>query len=189
MTVLVGTILDGLIISNFLSETAFAAFGLSGPLTNMIELAGNVVATGCVVACGNLIGAGKPKEANRSFHSCFTLCLAAGGGIAVVLLLFPQATGFLAAGRSGADFKPILFQYVRGMAPGIPAMMLTSLLNGVVQLDGGKRRVLAAAYVICIINLVGDLLVVALTDWGLLGVGGVTSFSYIFGALVLMAHF
>ncbi len=189
MTVLVGTILDGLIISNFLSETAFAAFGLSGPLTNMIELAGNVVATGCVVACGNLIGAGKPKEANRSFHSCFTLCLAAGGGIAVVLLLFPQATGFLSAGRSGTDFKPSLFQYVRGMAPGIPAMMLTSLLNGVVQLDGGKKRVLAAAYVICIINLVGDLLVVALTDWGLLGVGGVTSFSYIFGALVLMAHF
>ena len=57
MTVLVGSILDGLIISNFLSETAFAAFGLTGPLTNLIELAGNVIATGCVVACGNLIGA------------------------------------------------------------------------------------------------------------------------------------
>ena len=58
MTVLVGSILDGLIISNFLRETAFAAFGLSSPLTNLVELMGHVVATGCVVTCGNLIGAG-----------------------------------------------------------------------------------------------------------------------------------
>ena len=189
MTVLVGSILDGLIISNFLSETAFAAFGLTGPLTNLIELAGNVIATGCVVACGNLIGAGKAKEANRSFHSCFTLCLAAGGGIAVLLFLFPQAAGFLVSGKSGAEFAPAMFRYVRGMAPGIPAIMLTALLNGIVQLDGGKKRLLAAAYVICLTNLAGDLLVVKLTDWGLLGVGAVTSFSYIVGMLVLTAHF
>ena len=68
MTVLVGTILDGLIISNFLSETAFAAFGLSSPLTNLIELAGSVVATGCVVACGSLIGAGNSQDASESLH-------------------------------------------------------------------------------------------------------------------------
>lgn len=78
MTVLIGTILDSLVISNFLSESAFAAFGLAGPLTNLIELAGNLIATGCVVVCGNLIGAGKAKEANRTFHACFTLCLIAG---------------------------------------------------------------------------------------------------------------
>ena len=186
---LVGTILDGLIISNFLSETAFAAFGLSAPLTNLIEPAGNVVATGCVVACGNLIGAGKSKEANQSFHSCFTLCVAAGGFVAALLLICPQVTGFLVSGKDGAEFAPVMFQYVRGMAPGIPAIMLTALLNGIVQLDGGKRRVLTAAYTICGMNLSGDLLVVTLTDWGLLGVGAVTSFSYLFGALILLAHF
>ena len=46
---------------------------------------GNVIATGCVVACGRLIGAGKSEEANRSFHSCFTLCLIAGGAVAGLL--------------------------------------------------------------------------------------------------------
>ena len=189
MTVLVGTILDGLIISNFLSERSFAAFGLSGPLTNLIELAGNVVSTGCVVVCGNLIGAGKSKAANRSFHACFTICLAAGGGIAARLVLFPQATGFLVSAKSGRTFTPDMFRYVRGMAPGIPAMMLTAVLNGIVQLDGGKKRVLAAAYVICGVNLVGDLLIVTLTDWGLLGVGAVTSVSYIIGTMILMTHF
>ncbi len=189
MTVLIGTMLDGLIISNFLSETAFAAFGLSAPLTNLIDLAGNVIAAGSVVACGSLIGAGNPTKANRIFHACFTLCLAVGGGIAVLLVLFPQATGFLVTGKSGAEFMPMMFQYVRGMAPGIVAMMLTAQLNGIVQLDGGKKRVLAAAYVIYGTNLAGDLLVVTLTDWGLLGVGAVTSFSYFLGALVLIAHF
>ena len=189
MTVLIGTILDGLIISNFLSETAFAAFGLSAPLTNLIELAGNVVATGCVVACGNLIGAGKSEAANRSFRACFTLCLTVGGGVAALLFVCPQATGFLVLGKNGAEFLPVMFEYIRGMAPGIPAMMLTAQLNGVVQLDGGKKRVLAAAYAVCGMNLAGDILVVTLTDWGMLGVGTVTSFSYIAGALILLAHF
>ena len=189
MTVLIGTILDGLIISNFLGETAFAAFSLSAPLTNLIELAGNMIATGCVVACGGLIGAGKPREANRSFHAGFTLCLALGGGVAILLFCFPEITGFLVSGKSGAGFSSMMFRYIRGMAPGIPAMMLTAQLNAIVQLDGGKKRVLAAAYVICGTNLAGDLLVVRLTDWGLLGVGAVTSLSYIVGALILAAHF
>ena len=99
MTVLAGSILDGLIISNFLHETAFAAFGLSSPLTNLIELVGNVIATGCIVSCGNLIGAGKTKEANRSFKACFTLCLDVGGAAAALLFIFPNLTGPLVSGK------------------------------------------------------------------------------------------
>ena len=158
MTVLVGSILDSLVISNFLNETAFAAFGLTEPLANLIELAGNLIATGCVVVCGNLIGAGKAKEANRVFDSCFTLCLLAGGTAALVLVILPQAASFLVSGKNGGEFLPLMFRYVRGMAPGIPAMILTALLNGIVQLDGDKKRVLAGAYVICGVNLAGDLL-------------------------------
>lgn len=189
MTVLAGSILDGLIISNFLHETAFAAFGLSSPLTNLIELVGNVIATGCIVACGNLIGAGKPREANRSFNACFTLCVGVGGAAAALLFVFPQLTGLLVSGKNGSEFAPLMFRYVRGMALCIPAMMLTALLNGIVQMDGDKKRVLAGAYVICGVNLAGDLLVVTLTDWGLFGVGVVTSVSYLCGMLVLLGHF
>ena len=189
MTVLVGSILDSLVISNFLSETAFAAFGLTGPLTNLIELAGSLIATGCVVVCGNLIGAGKAKEANRTFKACFTLCLAGGGGAALLLAVFPQAASFLVSGKNGAEFLPLMFRYVRGMAPGVPAMILTALLNGVVQLDGGKKRVLTGAWIICGVNLAGDLFVALLTDWGLWGVGVTTAVSYLCGTLVLMGHF
>ena len=188
MTALIGSILDGLIISNCLNEKAFAAFSLSSPLANLIELAGSVISTGCVVTCGNLIGAGKAKEANQRFTSCFTLCLIAGGCFALLLILFPQATRFLVA-KNGDEFLSGMFGYVRGMAFGIPAMMLTVLLNGIVQLDGGRKRVLTGAYVICGVNLAGDLMVVTLTDWGLFGVGVVTTFSYICGVLVLFGHF
>ena len=189
MTVLAGSILDGLIISNFLHETAFAAFGLSSPLTNLIEMVGNVIATGCIVSCGNLIGAGKANEANRNFDACFTLCLLLGGAAAALLFVFPQLTGYLVSGKNGSEFAPLMFRYVRGMALCIPAMMLTALLNGVVQMDGGKKRVLAAAYVICGVNLAGDLMVVTLTNWGLFGVGIITGVSYLTGMLVLMGHF
>ena len=188
MTALIGSILDGLIISNFLNEKAFAAFSLSSPLANLIELAGSVIATGCVVTCSSLIGAGKAMEANQRFSACFTLCLIAGGATTLLLAFFPQATGFLIAGN-GVEFMSGMFEYVRGMSLGIPAMMLTALLNGIVQLDGGRKRVLTGAYVICIVNLAGDLMVVTLTDWGLFGVGTVTTVSYICGTFFLSGHF
>ena len=46
------------------------------------------------------------------------------------------------------------------MSDDVTDAVITALLNGIVQLDGGKKRVLAAAYVICAVNLAGDLLVV-----------------------------
>ena len=123
MTVLVGTILDSLVISNFLSETAFAAFGLTAPLANLIELAGNLIAAGCVVVCGSLIGAGKGSDANRTFDSCFTLCLTAGTCAALLLAAFPEALSFLASQKE-PQFLPSMLRYVRGMAPASPRCCL-----------------------------------------------------------------
>ena len=80
-----------------------------------------------------LIGAGKAKEANRTFNACLTLCLIAGGAAALLLTAAPQAVSFMISKKEGAEFLPLMFRYVRGMAPGIPAMILTPLLNGIVQ--------------------------------------------------------
>ena len=188
-TALIGSTLDGLIISHYLGETTFGAFGLASPLINLIDMCGGFIASGTVVACGNLIGAGNGKDANRVFTSGFTLCLLVGGILAVLLFFFPQGIDFLLATKDAEIFKPMLHQYVRGMAPGIPALLLCMLMTSIVQMDGGRKRVLISSFVLCGVNLIGDLIVVTSTDLGLLGVGLTTTLSYFCSFAVLVTHF
>ena len=189
ITALIGTTLDGLIISRFLGETSFGAYGLASPLYNLIEMMGGVVATGTIVVVSNLIGSGKEKEANNSFSAGFTFGVLMGVVVGVLLIVYPQASRFLVIKGNADQFMDLMFKYVRGIAPGIPFMVLNTLLIPVVQLDGGKKRVSLSATVLCVMNILGDILVVTLTDFGLFGVGVVTSVSYLFSSLVLLAHF
>ncbi|HAJ73699.1 MAG TPA: hypothetical protein DCM49_02765 [Lachnospiraceae bacterium] len=176
-TSLIGATLDEIIISHFLRDNAFAAFGLSSPLTNLIALVNSMIATGTVVVCGNMIGADKPNEANSSFASGFTLSLIIGCTIGLLLFLFPEVSRFLGSKKEAELFYPLFFQYVRGLVPGLPAMLLSTLLIPIVQLDGGKKWVIISAIVLAGVNLSGDLFVVTQTNRGMTGVGAATSIS------------
>ena len=189
ITALIGTTLDGFIVTHFLGEKEFGAFGLAGPLINLIEMAGSIIATGTVVVCSNLIGGGEAKEANKIFHSGLTLCLIVGIALAAFFAFFPQTARVLSTKKNAEEFLPLLYPYVRGLAFGIPAMMLCTLFIPIVQLDGGKTRVAIAAWVLCIANVGGDILSVKLTNLGMLGIGLVTSISYYLSAVVLFMHF
>lgn len=188
-TAVIGSTLDGLIVSRFLGETCFGALGLTSPLFNLIELLSSVVATGTVVACGNLIGEGRPDKATTIFSSGFTLCLLAGGLSALVLFCMPQLSRALVLKQDAEVFFPLMFEYVRGLAPGIPAIMISTLMIPMVQLDGDKKHVVCAAVVLCLVNLSGDIIVSKLTSLGMLGIGLTTTLSYYASVLVLTSHF
>ncbi len=189
MASLIGSTLDGVIISHFLKDSAFGAYGLAMPLITMIELVTSVIATGCVVVCSNLLGEGRLIDANRVFSSSLTLSIVIGTASGAVLYFFPEALEFLVPGEKAGMFLAPLMDYLQGLSVGVPAILQTTLLISIVQLEGGKARVIAAVHVLCLVNLAGDLLVVLFTNWGMFGVGLVTSFSYYCAFFVLMNYF
>ena len=188
-TAVIGSTLDGLIVGRFLGETCFGALGLTSPLFNLIELISSVVATGTVVTCSNLIGEGRPEKAKTIFTSGFTLCLIVGGLSAIILGFMPWISKALVVKQDAEIFLPGMYEYVRGLAPGIPAIMLSTLMIPIVQLDGDKKRVVIASVVLCLVNLSGDIAVSKLTDLGMLGIGLTTTLSYYASVLILSAHF
>ena len=185
---LLGSTLDGLIVSHFLGEEVMGAYGLASPLFNLIEMASAMFAAGTVVVCGNLIGNGKAEEAGKTFSSGFTMCLLVGGLLALLLFFCPQAGDFLIVKENTDVFLPGLHQYIRGLSLSIPANMLCSLLISIVQLDGGKRRAVVSAVVLCCMNLGGNMIVVTFTALGLLGIGLMTTLSYYCSFAVLLHY-
>lgn len=188
-TVLIGGTIDSIIISKFLGENSLGAYGLTQPLYNLIEIVGGFVATGTVVMCSNLIGSGKAKDANDSFSAGFSFSLILGAAFALILFLFPQSVRLLITPGKTDQFMPLVLAYVRGLTPTIPFMILNTLMIPIVQLDGNRKTIAFSAFVLCITNIAGDIIVVTFTDLGLLGIGLATSLSYFCSAAVLYSHF
>ena len=185
---LLGLTIDGIIVGNFLGEEAMIAFGLLAPMRVLIELIAGILSSGCAVVCGNLIGSGDSKKANKIFSSSFSFCILFGTFVAVIFMIFPQIFSFLVLAKGKENFLPLMSQYVRGFAPGIPAIMLCSLLIPIVQLEGDKKRIVSSTNMLCVVNIVGDLFVVQYTNWNMLGVALATSLSYYCSLFVLLRH-
>ena len=188
-TILIGGTIDSIIISKFLGENSLGAYGLTQPLYNLIEVLCGFVATGTVVMCSNLIGSGKGKDANDSFSAGFTFSLILGFTFALILFLFPQTVRLIITPGETEQFMPLVLEYVRGLTPAIPFMILSTLMIPIVQLDGNRKTIVISAFVLCITNIAGDIIVVTLTSLGLLGIGLATSLSYLCSAAVLYSHF
>ena len=102
----VATMLDGIIISRFFSKYAVAAYGLSGPYTNMLKMLGGFFATGTQVVYSQYAAKGLHRKANEAFTvsaviMAFFSCLAA----LVIFVFSDQLALLLGASEDAAHLQ------------------------------------------------------------------------------------
>ena len=86
LTVSLCLLIDSVMISRFLGETAIAAYGLSNPLLLAIGAIGTLLAAGIQVVCSRALGRGSREEANTGYSSAIA--------ITAVVLLWGYARGY-----------------------------------------------------------------------------------------------
>ena len=69
LTVSLCLLIDSVMISRFLGETAIAAYGLSNPVLLAIGAIGTLLAAGVQVVCSKALGRGSQEEANAGYSS------------------------------------------------------------------------------------------------------------------------
>ena len=181
-TVFVGTaaqFLDGVITSRFLGNDAYSAISLFGPLNGIFLMLASFIASGNQIVCAGYIGKGKKEQAN----SVFTFCVLAGLLIAAILILLCVAVpdpllAYCGVTKAG---KPVLYDnmlsYIRGYLFGLPALIAVQILGPIVVLDNGKKIFSISALVLCVTDVVLDLVNALLLHWGTFGMGLATSVS------------
>lgn len=191
MAGVVAGIIDGVVTSRFLGSEAYSSVSLFGPLISIIMLFASFVSTGGQIIASQRIGAGERKEANAVFAASIL------GGVVIALFfilmsLFAPASLFRICGVS-LDKRPELYghmlDYLHGYMFGIPAAVMVQVMSPFLIIDKGKKLVSFSALVLCVTDILGDLLNVFLFHGGVFGMGLATAVSIWIQIAVLMTHF
>lgn len=175
---------DVAVVGQFAGSEALAAVGANVPTVGVFVnlLVGLSIGPNVVIA--NLIGQGKPDEANRAAHTAIALALTAG------LLL--MAVGLLASRPlllwidTPLDILPMALRYFRIYLIGVPFLTVYNFGAAILRSVGDTKRPLYCMIATGIANVVLNLFTVLVLHMAVVGVALATTISNVLSAVIIL---
>lgn len=178
---------DAIVVGRCLGPAALAAVGGSpAVITNLVIGFFTGLGTGATVVISQYYGAHDDRALSRAVHTILCFCMFAG------LLL--SGLGWLSAAwslrlvKTPADILEDSTAYLRLYYLGATGMLIFNIGSGILRAVGDSRWPLVFLGVCCVLNIVLDLLFVAVLPWGVAGAAWATVISLTFSAVLLLVH-
>ncbi len=155
---------DSLIVGNFIGPDALAAVSSSGSLIFLMVGFFNGISIGAGVVTARYFGARDKESLERSIHTTVAFGIAAG--ICLMLLGLIATPLILRLMGTPSDVLPNSIAYFRFYFCGSLAFVLYNIFVGILQSVGDSKRPLIYLIISSVINVVLDLLFVAVFKWG-----------------------
>lgn len=177
---------DSLVVGNFSGNEALAAVSSSGSLCFLIIGFFQGVFAGASVVISRRYGARDGEGVDRAVHATVIFSLAAG------LLMTALGVGFTPAILrwigTPENVMPDSVLYFRIYCSGLLGLVLYNTANGIFQALGDSRHPLYYLIVSSVVNVVLDLLFVAVWDMGVAGAALATVIGQCLSALLGFLH-
>ncbi len=158
---------DMLIVGNFSTVEAVSAVSTGSQLINMLTSLCAGLATGATILIGHNIGNGKTDKNVSVIGNSVIIFLAISAIISLVLILFnSEIVKLLNAPIEAVEETG---KYIFYCSVGIPMIFLYNILSSIFRGLGNSKIALVTVAIACIINIIGDLLLVAVFDMGAAG--------------------
>ena len=182
-------IIDGLFVANFLDADSIASVGIAKSIYSFIGIISGLLAVGMQSRCSHELGKGDIKTFNRIFNALFYVSVVVSVifGIAVFFGARPLAA-LMGASGNGSALITGTADYLRGIAIGIPSMVITIILSVACQLDSAKERVRKSTLIYFVSDVILDYVAVKLR-LGVFGIAIATSVAYYLQLIYLLFHF
>ncbi len=182
-----GTVVDGIIVGNLISEDGVSAINLSRPITQFIFTLHLLINAGAGMLVAYALGKKQIDEARRYF----TRALGLSGGIGLLLaivggLMFPTQTARMLCDHE--QILPLAQDYMQVLLIGNPAYIIMWGLSTMVGVDGSPRLVSLAVIVDNVVNLVLDIVFIQVFGWGIAGSSAATVVGHLVGIAILLGH-
>lgn len=155
---------DSWCVGNFLGEDALAAVSSSGSLIFMLVGFFNGVAMGAGVIIARLYGARNYEALRRAIHTDVAFGLAAGVALSVIGVVFSPT--ILRWMGTPAEVLPQSVSYFRFYFCGAVFAVMYNILVGILHALGDSRNPLIYLMISTVVNIVLDLLFVAVFKMG-----------------------
>ncbi|MDO4294501.1 MAG: MATE family efflux transporter, partial [Eubacteriales bacterium] len=174
---------DAIIVGNFVGKEALASVG--GPASTIINLLVGFfvgLSSGATVVISQHYGAGDGEKVSDSVHTSIALALA--GGAVMMVIGLASARFALSAMSTPDDIMGPSLTYMHIYYLGIIPSMIYNMGSGILRAVGDSRRPLYFLIAACLVNIVLDLLFVAVLGMGVAGAAVATILSQLFSAVL-----
>ena len=173
---------DSLIVGNLLGNKALAAVSGTGNLIFLLVGFINGISLGAGVVISQQFGAGDLQNMRRSIHTLAAFGLAAGLGLTVFgVLCTPQILHWM---NTPDDVFPETMQYLRVYFAGALGLTGYNALASILQAVGNSRYPLYFLVLSSVVNIVLDVVFIALLHWGVWSAAAATVISQFLSALL-----
>lgn len=168
-------LVNGLIIGNYLSQTAMAALGLVIPMTSFLAGISTIVSGGAGILCGNYMGRGDKKKINQVYSSSIIMLVVVGIVLTVIGIVFAEPLAYLFGATSETVLDTAI--YIRGISIGtIPTLLLPCIIV-FLQMCNKSTFSLILTILMAVFNALFCLADIHLLNGNIFGIGIATSLS------------
>lgn len=173
---------DTIIVGRLVGTEALAAVGATGPLVSMVNGFFIGVSSGATVVLSQAYGAGDRKGVENSIHTGVALSLLLGVMLTVIgICLGGRVMGWMGTPENCmADATTYLRIYFAGSI----GTVVYNMGAGILRAMGDSKRPMLFLMVTCILNVVLDLLFVAVLHMGVAGAALATVLSQMISAVL-----
>ncbi len=183
----INSIVDGVIAGRFINASTVGVVGLYYTVLRILEAAGAILLGGASVLCGRYLGSGDLKKTRGICSLSKAIALLFGGLMTLISLAAPYAVAdFLGA---DASLREPLVTYIRGYAIGILPQLLGQQIAADLQLEGKDKLGQAGIITMILMNVLLDILFVAVLKMGVWGLALATSLAYWAYFLVILQYY
>ncbi len=177
---------DSWCVGNFIGEDALAAVSSSGSLIFMMISFFNGLSMGAGVVIARYFGAKDYEPMKKSIHTAIAFGLVSGTALTVAgVVLTPIILGWMG---TPADVLPQSISYFRYYFCGAIFTVMYNIFVGILHAVGDSRHPLYYLIFSTMMNVVLDLLFVAVLDWGVGAAAVATTISQGVSAVLCLIH-
>ncbi len=167
---------DAAIVSHLMGPRAMAAINMGMPVLTTFLSLNSLLGVGASLLAAKAIGRRDNGEASRVFSAAFYSVLAVG--IVVSVLSF-AACPWLARVVCGDDaLRPMVLSYLHTTCLGVTVLVMTGMVNMMVQSDGRPRLVTMSVAAGAVTNVVLDFVFIKYLGLGIAGSAWATIINY-----------
>lgn len=173
---------DAVIVGNFVGNDALAAVNSSGPIINLLVSLFMGIAIGGSVIISQHFGAQNKEKLHDAVHTTVALGIVGGALMTIVGIFF--SSDILRMMGTPEDIIDQSTLYLQIYFAGVLGIVIYNLCSGILRAVGDSKRPLYFLIVSSVINIVLDLLFVAVLDMGVAGVAIATLIAQVVSAIL-----
>lgn len=174
------SVIDGIVLGRFVGANALASVNLVLPCYSLISAFAIVMGIGGQTLVSISLGRGDKQEANNVLRSVFVFLL--GMSVVVSLVIFLSAGKIASFLGANEVLLPDAVHYIRALVPFFPLLCAMFFGDYIIKAMGHPLYATSVMGMTVVLNIVLDLVFVAVLGWGVMGAGLATGIAFTMGA-------